>query len=68
MCGKLFQGMPIVVPIIYDNQTPEADVLIDDTPITQTGITQLTIEVLIDNLYSLDITSSNPIYIEILLS
>ena len=58
----------ISTPIIYDNQTPEADVLIDDTPITQTGITRLTIEVLIDNLYSLDITSSNPIYIEILLS
>ena len=46
----------------------QPDVLIEESHISQNGITQLTIEVMIDNAYSADITSSNPIYIEMLIT
>ncbi len=54
-------------PIIYTNELAEPDVLIDDIVSNQNGITQLTIEILIDNLYSSDISASNPVIIELLI-
>jgi hypothetical protein len=55
-------------PIIYTNELAEPDVFIDDVVSSQNGITQLTIEILIDNLYSSDISASNPLHIEILIT
>lgn len=54
-------------PVIYDNQFTDPDVLIDENHISQNGISQLTIEILIDNAYSADITSTNAVYIEVLI-
>ena len=54
-------------PIIYTNELAEPDVLIDDVISNQNGITQLTIEILIDNAYSSDISASNPVHIELLI-
>ncbi len=55
-------------PIIYTNDMSEPDVFIDDIVSNQNGITQLTIEILIDNAYSSDISASNPLHIELLIS
>ena len=55
-------------PIIYTNELAEPDVFIDDVVSSQNGITQLTIEILIDNAYSSDISASNPLHIEILIT
>ena len=54
-------------PVIYTNEQTEPDVFIDDIVSTQNGITQLTIEILIDNAYSADITGANPVHIELLI-
>ncbi len=54
-------------PIIYTNDMSEPDVFIDDIVSNQNGITQLTIEILIDNAYSSDISASNPLHIELLI-
>ncbi len=58
----------ISTPIIYTNDMSEPDVFIDDIVSNQNGITQLTIEILIDNAYSSDISASNPLHIELLIS
>ncbi len=57
----------ISTPIIYTNDMSEPDVFIDDIVSNQNGITQLTIEILIDNAYSSDISASNPLHIELLI-
>ncbi len=54
-------------PIIFTNDMSEPDVFIDDIVSNQNGITQLTIEILIDNAYSSDISASNPLHIELLI-
>ena len=58
----------ISTPIVYENLMPEADVVIDDSlPLTQNGISSLTIEVMIDNNYSNDINGSNPLFVVLLI-
>ena len=59
----------ISTPIVYENLMPEADVVIDDSlPLTQNGISSLTIEIMIDNAYSNDINNGNPVFLELIIT
>lgn len=51
-------------PLIYENQFNNPDVIIEDVS-KQNGLNTLTLEILIDGVYSADISPSNPLYTEI---
>jgi len=53
-----------LTPILYEAYTESPDVLIDKIA-TQSGISDLHIELLIDGVYSSDISPSNPMILEI---
>jgi len=51
-------------PVIFENLSNQADVKLDTTT-SQTSISSLRIEIMIDNAFSADISPSNPVYIEL---
>lgn len=56
-------------PLIYESPTSmlEYDVFVESRVGDSVGINSLTIEILIDNAFSSDISSSNPLYLEVLI-
>lgn len=51
---------------IYENQLEQPDIFMDEKQYYE-GINQLIIELLINNTYSADINSGNPLYMELLI-
>ena len=54
-------------PLIYESNTNAYDVFVEERSANGSGINNLTIEILIDGLFSSDISSSNPVYIELII-
>ena len=54
-------------PLIYESNTNAYDVFVSERDGNTSGINNLTIEILIDGLFSSDISASNPVYIELII-
>ena len=53
-------------PIIYESNTNAYDVFVEERAQEDSGINNITIEILIDGLFSSDISAANPLYIELI--
>ena len=56
---------PTASPLIYESNTNAYDVFVEERIHDNSGLNNLTIELLIDGLFSSDISVSNPLYIEL---
>ena len=56
---------PTASPLIYESNTNAYDVFVEERINDNSGLNNLTIEILIDGLFSSDISLINPLYIEL---
>ena len=56
---------PTASPLIYESNTNAYDVFVEERSHDNSGLNNLTVEILIDGLFSSDISPSNPLYLEL---
>ena len=64
-CKAIALPPGVGTPLIYESNTNAFDVFVDERDGDDSGLNNITIEILIDGLFSSDISPSNPLYIEL---